>query len=105
RLLACERGVRKDGWRYRFEEAREGGRAVSFRAAVDVDSGIDEVQFLLRARGGDVEQPPHLVVVVKLVLKPARRKPSISHPDQKHIVPLETFRGVHRRERNEATAT
>ena len=94
----------KDRWRYWFEEARECGSAVGFRAAVDINHGIDEVQFFFRARGGDVEQSPLLIVIVKIILKPARRKPSISHPDQKHVVPLETFGRMHRRERDK-TAT
>src|SRR5690348_8330717 len=62
------------GWD-RFEEARERGRAVGFRAAIDVDRRVNEVQLLLRARRGNVEQPALLVVIVKLILKTARRKP------------------------------
>ena len=90
--LTQQRGVWEDRGRYRFEEARERRRAVGFRASVDVNRRIDEVQLLLRARGRDVEQPPLLVEVVKLILKPVRRKPAIGHPDHKHVVPLETFR-------------
>ena len=61
------------------------------------------MQLLFRARRRHVKQPPLLFKIVKLILKTARRKPPVSHPDQKHIVPLEPLRRMHRRKRNETT--
>src|SRR4051794_11404986 len=56
------------------------------------------------ARRRDVKQPPLFFEIIELILKPVRRKPSVRHPDQKHVVPLKAFRRVHGRERDKATA-
>src|ERR1051325_3741261 len=103
-LLPSQRSVRQDRRWYWFEEARQCWRAIGLRPFVNINRGINEMQFPLRARRGDIEQAALLFEVVKLILKPVRRKPTISHPDQEHVVPLQTFRRVDRRERDESGA-
>src|ERR1041385_5500573 len=90
-LFSSQRRVRQNRWWDRFKETRECGSAVGFGAAVNIDRRVNEVQLLFRARRCDVEQPALLVVIVKLILKTARRKPTVRHPDYEQVIPLETL--------------
>src|ERR1051325_1273676 len=80
----------------RFEEAREGWRVVRFRTAVDVNR-VYESQIALRARCCHIQKATFFFQIVKFILKPIRWKPSVRHPDNEEMIPLQTFSRVHGR--------